>query len=168
MSDENQEAGPSSPMEGQFELRTSGPDGEVEPSTIEEPMRLVRVGSMLEAMRSELHEIDPDEVGRERLVEVYRSARQKLAETLSGPLAEELDTMVPALEEEPTTGELRVAHAQLLGWLQGLLQGIQTAIAYQQQASQAQLAGMQHGGGPGGGQGGPSMGGRSGGSGQYL
>lgn len=167
MSDENQEGGPGSPMEGQVELRTSGPDGEVEPSTIEEPMRLVRVGSMLEAMRSELHQLDPDEVGRERLMEVYESARRKLAETLTGPLAEELDSMVPALEDKPTTGELRVAHAQLLGWLQGLLQGIQTAIAYQQQASQSQLSGMQHPGGPGG-QGGPSMGGRSGGSGQYL
>ncbi|PSO54749.1 MAG: hypothetical protein BRC31_01535 [Actinobacteria bacterium QS_5_72_10] len=165
MSDQNQ--GPASPMEGQVELRTSGAGGEIESSTIEEPMRLVRVGSMLEAMRAELHELDPDEVGRERLVEVYRSARAKLAETLSGPLAEELDSMIPALEEEPTTGELRVAHAQLLGWLQGLLQGIQTAIAYQQQTSQSQLAGMQQSGGPGGGPK-PSMGGGAGGSGQYL
>lgn len=171
MSDDSQEQAPPSPMQDQVELRTSGPDGEMVPSTVEEPMRLVRVGSMLEAMRAELHEIDPDDVGRERLVEVYHSARRKLAETLSGPLADELDTMVPALEQEPTTGELRVAHAQLLGWLQGLLQGIQTAIAYQQQASQAQLAGMHHSGGDPGGDQGPPMGGGSGGSsgsGQYL
>lgn len=153
----------SSPMEGQIEIQTSAPDGTMAESTVSEPMRLVRVGSMLEAMRSELRELDPDEVGRERLVEVYRSAREKLAETLSGPLAEELDTMIPALEEEPSTGELRVAHAQLLGWLQGLLQGIQTAIAYQQQTSMQELAGMQQSGAGGG-----DGSGGSGGSGQYL
>lgn len=159
----------SNPMEDQVELHTSGPDGTIAESTVSEPMRLVRVGNMLEAMRSELREMDPDEVGRDRLVEVYGSARQKLAETLSGPLAEEFDAMVPALEEEPSTGELRVAHAQLLGWLQGLLQGIQTAIAYQQQTSMQELAGMRSG--SNGGQQGPGspgpMGG-SAGSGQYL
>lgn len=154
----------SSPMQDQIEIQTSAPDGTLAESTVSEPMRLVRVGSMLEAMRSELREMDPDEVGRERLVDVYRSAREKLAETLSGPLAEELDTMIPALEDEPSTGELRVAHAQLLGWLQGLLQGIQTAIAYQQQTSMQELAGMQQSGSNGGQS--PSAG--SGGSGQYL
>lgn len=163
MSDEHNA---SSPMEDQIEIQTSAPDGTLAESTVTEPMRLVRVGSMLEAMRSELHEMDPDEVGRERLVEVYRAAREKLAETLSGPLAEELDTMIPALEAEPSTGELRVAHAQLLGWLQGLLQGIQTAIAYQQQASMQELAGMQSGSGGGAGGGSGSAGGSA--SGQYL
>lgn len=161
MSDERQAT---SPMQEQIELRTSRPDGELDESTVNEPMRLVRVGSMLEAMRAELREMDPDEVGRERLVEVYQSARQKLAETLSGPLAEELDTMVPALEDDPTAGEVRVAHAQLLGWLQGLLQGIQAAIAYQQQTSMQELAGMQQPGGDGDQRAG--SGGQS--SGQYL
>lgn len=134
---------PTDPMHDEIELRTSGADGQLETSTVSEPMRLVRVGNMLGAMRTELRELDSDAVDRDRLDKLHRSARDSLAQTLSGPLAEELDTMVPVLPDEPTTGELRVAQAQLLGWLEGLLQGIQTAIAHQQQASTSQLDALQ-------------------------
>lgn len=151
---------PTTPMHDEIELRTSRPDGQLETSTVSEPMRLVRVGSMLGAMRAELRELDSDAVDRDRLDEVHRSARDSLAQTLSGPLAEELDTMVPALPDEPTTGELRVAQAQLLGWLEGLLQGIQAAVAHQQQASTSQLDALRDGG--------DGAGASSSGPGQYL
>lgn len=138
------------PMHDEIELRTSRSDGEVEVSTVSEPMRLVRVGNMLGAMRAELRELDSDSIDRDRLDSVHRSARESLAQTLSGPLADELDAMVPTLPDEPTAGELRVAQAQLLGWLEGLLHGIQTALAYQQQSSAGQLDALKRHDGEGG------------------
>ncbi|MGZ6772866.1 MAG: proteasome activator, partial [Mycobacteriaceae bacterium] len=45
-------------------------------------------------------------------------------------------------EATPSESELRIAQAQLVGWLEGLFHGIQTAIYAQQMAARAQLEQM--------------------------
>ena len=130
-------------------------DAEPEPSSIVEPGRLLRIGHMLGVLREELDDAGQDLAGRERLVTIYEQSVEALAEVLTGSLRDELRTFAITFEEdeEPTAAELRVAHAQLVGWLEGLLRGLQAALASQGQ--QQQLAALQQqllarGGGEGG------------------
>ena len=48
----------------------------------------------------------------------------------------------PSRTTRPSDAELRIAQAQLVGWLEGLFHGIQTALVAQQMAAQAQLQQM--------------------------
>lgn len=125
--------------------RTEKPTGEF----IEEPAKVMRVGAMLRQLLEELREATLDEGSRDRLRDIYETSLDELGSALSPDLREELHRItLPFSDDEiPSESELRVAEAQLVGWLEGLIQGIQATLFAQQMAAQQQLANMR--GGPG-------------------
>ena len=115
----------------------TGPDQ----STISQPTKLIRIASMTRATLDEVRQAPLDEAGRSRLLEIYRRSIDELKEALSPDLREELDEIFqPLTSEVPSESELRIAQAQLVGWLEGLFHGIQASLWSQQAAAQAQLA----------------------------
>lgn len=111
---------------------------------IEQPAKVMRVGSMLRQLLDELHQADFDESSRDRLRDIYETSVVELGSALSPDLRNELDRItLPFSDDEiPSESELRVAKAQLVGWLEGLIQGIQATLFAQQMAAQQQLANM--------------------------
>jgi hypothetical protein len=109
--------------------------------TVEEPAKIMRIGSMIKQLLEEVRRAPLDERSRTRLAEVYEQSVRELAEGLSPDLRSELGRLaLPFGEgETPTEAELRVAQAQLVGWLEGLFQGIQATLFAQQVAAQSQL-----------------------------
>jgi hypothetical protein len=108
-----------------------------------EPTKLLRIASMTRAMLEEVRQAPLDEAGRRRLLSVHARSLHELKDVLSDDLREEFDeVMVPITSETPTESELRVAQAQLVGWLEGLFHGIQASLLNQQLAAQAQLQRM--------------------------
>ena len=115
---------------------------------IEQPAKVMRVGSMLRQLLDELREVQLDESSRDRMRDIYDTSVQELGSALSSELQKELDriTLLFGSDEIPSEAELRVAQAQLVGWLEGLIQGIQATLFAQQMAAQQQLANMRAGG----------------------
>ena len=115
---------------------------------IEQPAKVMRVGSMLRQLLEELREVELDEGSRDRMRDIYDTSVQELGSALSPELQKELDriTLPFGTDEIPSEAELRVAQAQLVGWLEGLIQGIQATLFAQQMAAQQQLANMRGGG----------------------
>jgi len=114
---------------------------DAEQSTISEPNKLIRIASMTRATLDEVRQAPLDEAGRKRLLEIYRRSLEELKEVLSPDLREELDEVfLPLTSDLPSESELRIAQAQLVGWLEGLFHGIQASLWTQQMAAQAQLA----------------------------
>ena len=115
---------------------------------IEQPAKVMRVGSMLRQLLDELREVQLDEGSRDRMRDIYDTSVQELGSALSAELKKELDriTLPFGTDEIPSEAELRVAQAQLVGWLEGLIQGIQATLFAQQMAAQQQLANMRAGG----------------------
>ena len=107
--------------------------------TITEPAKLLRIASMVRELLDETRQASLDEAGRRRLAEIYQRAVNELSEVLSDDLKEELGELAPPLEGVPTESEIRVAQAQLVGWLEGLFHGIQAAMFAQQAAARAQF-----------------------------
>ncbi|MEM7288558.1 MAG: proteasome activator [Actinomycetota bacterium] len=126
---------------------------------IEEPAKVMRVGAMLRQLLDELREATLDESSRDRLRDIYETSIQELGSALSPDLQAELDRITLPFDDEtvPSEAELRVAEAQLVGWLEGLIQGIQATLFAQQMAAQQQLANMRGQIGPGGAPGGRPM-----------
>jgi hypothetical protein len=121
---------------------TETPDTEELPVT--QPTKLIRIASMTRAMLDEARQAPLDEGGRERLAEVHSRSIDELREVLSEELQDEFnEIMIPLNKENASESELRVAQAQLIGWLEGLFHGIQASLWSQQMATQAQLAEMQ-------------------------
>jgi len=107
---------------------------------IEEPAKLLRIASMTRSMLEEVRTATLDEEGRARLKAVFDATLEQLHTVLTEDLREELaEVFVPLDEGVPTQAEIRVAQAQLIGWLEGLFNGIQAAIMTQQMAARAQL-----------------------------
>lgn len=116
---------------------------EDEGTFVSEPSKLIRIASMTRAMLEEVRASGMDDVGRQRLLYVYHRSIDELRDVLSEDLKEELDFIFVPLEgETPTEAEIRVAQAQLIGWLEGLFQGIQASLWTQQMSAQAQLEQM--------------------------
>lgn len=113
----------------------AGPD-------IQQPGKLMRIASMVRLLLEEVRASPPDEAGRTRLREIYDRAVTALKETLSDELVHELETLTIPLDRTPSESEIRVAKAQLVGWLEGLFQGIQAALFAQQMQARAQLQEM--------------------------
>jgi Protein of unknown function (DUF2587) len=152
--------------------------GEVQPHSgegnpielVEQPAKVMRIGSMIKQLLEEVRGAPLDEAGRARLVEIHRRSIRELEQGLAPELVDELERItLPFGSDTPTDAELRIAQAQLVGWLEGLFHGIQTALVAQQMAARMQLEGMRHQlppgsmpgpGGPGA-QGGPGPGGYS-------
>jgi hypothetical protein len=129
------------------EQEAGGPSPQQE--TITEPAKLLRIASMVRELLDETRQASLDEAGRKRLAEVYHRAVGELSEVLSGDLQEELGELAPPLEGVPSESEIRVAQAQLVGWLEGLFHGIQAAMFAQQAAARAQFEELRRRGLPG-------------------
>jgi len=103
----------------------------------------MRIGSMIKQLLEEVRNAPLDEAGRTRFAEIHRRSIAELEQGLAPELIEELDRIVlPFTDQAPSDAELRIAQAQLVGWLEGLFHGIQTALFAQQMAAQAQLQQM--------------------------
>lgn len=118
--------------------------GPEETSRIEEPAKVMRIGGMIKRLLDEVRDAPLDDAARTRLAEIHERSLTELEDGLSPDLVEELHRITLPFSEEgvPSDAELRVAQAQLVGWLEGLFHGIQTALVAQQMAAQAQLSQM--------------------------
>ncbi len=141
------------------------PDG-VEPAAaedphgeIESPAKIIRIGAMVKQLLEEVRTTDVDDATRDQLRRIYGNSVDQLKSALSDDLGEELDTLSFDFsgDEPPTGAELRMAQAQLVGWLEGLFHGIQATLVAQQMAARQQLEGMR-GQLPGGGGTSPAQG----------
>lgn len=111
---------------------------------VSRPSLIIRIASMTRAMLEEVRQAPLDEAGRKRLLAVHDRSLDELAEVLSEDLREEFEEIfVPLNKDNPTQSELRIAQAQLVGWLEGLFHGIQASLFSQQVAAQTQLQEMQ-------------------------
>jgi len=121
---------------------------------VEQPAKVMRIGNMIRQLLEEVKAAPLDEASRKRLSEIHTASIKELEDGLAPELVAELDKLsLPFGEDTPSEAELRVAQAQLVGWLEGLFQGIQTAIYAQQMAARAQLEQMRRalpGGAPAG------------------
>jgi hypothetical protein len=111
---------------------------------VEQPAKVMRIGSMIKQLLEEVRAAPLDEASRVRLKEIHASSVKELEQGLAPELVEELERLsLPFTEEAiPSEAELRIAQAQLVGWLEGLFHGIQTALFAQQMAARAQLEQM--------------------------
>jgi hypothetical protein len=111
--------------------------------SVEEPAKVMRIGSMIKQLLEEVRHAPLDEASRSRLREIYETSVKELASGLSPDLRAELDRLALPLEEAtPSDAELRIAQAQLVGWLEGLFHGIQATLFAQQMAARQQLEEM--------------------------
>lgn len=108
---------------------------------VEQPAKVMRIGSMIRQLLEEVKAAPLDEASRNRLKEIHQASIKELEAGLAPELVEELERLTLPFTEEgtPSEGELRIAQAQLVGWLEGLFHGIQTAIYAQQMAARAQF-----------------------------
>ncbi|HTW08800.1 MAG TPA: proteasome activator [Acidimicrobiales bacterium] len=108
--------------------------------TVERPAKVMRIGSMIRQLLEEVRQAPLDEASRARLREIYDASLRELQEGLSPDLGAELMRMAPNFHPEtvPSEAELRVAQAQLVGWLEGLIHGIQATLLAQQMAQRSQ------------------------------
>ncbi len=123
-------------------------DGEQESEEvgmISEPAKVMRIGSMIKQLLEEVRATELDEPGRDRLKEIYETSVEELASALSSDLRDELERLALPFDDAdiPSGPELRVAQAQLVGWLEGLFHGIQATLFAQQAAARQQLEGIQ-------------------------
>lgn len=110
---------------------------------IEQPAKVMRVGNMIRQLLEEVRAAPLDEKSRARLKEIHASSIKELEDGLAPELIEELERLsLPFGDEVPSEPELRIAQAQLVGWLEGLFHGIQTTLFAQQMAARAQLEQM--------------------------
>jgi hypothetical protein len=111
---------------------------------VEQPAKVMRIGSMIRQLLEEVRAAPLDEKSRARLAEIHQSSIKELEDGLAPELVDELDRLsLPFTEgDTPSEAELRIAQAQLVGWLEGLFHGIQTTLFAQQMAARAQLEQM--------------------------
>lgn len=111
---------------------------------VEQPAKVMRIGNMIRQLLEEVRAAPLDEKSRARLKEIHESSIKELEDGLAPELVEELDRLSLPFDQDgvPSDAELRIAQAQLVGWLEGLFHGIQTALFAQQMAARAQLEQM--------------------------
>jgi hypothetical protein len=114
---------------------------------IEQPAKVMRIGSMIKQLLDEVRAAPLDEAGRQRLKEIHHRSIVELEDGLAPELKDELDRLTLPFTEHsiPSEAELRIAQAQLVGWLEGLFHGIQAALVAQQMAARLQLDQMRGG-----------------------
>jgi hypothetical protein len=137
-----------------------------EEASVESPAKIIRVGAMVKQLLEEVRLASMDDSARDQLRDIYEQSVEELKSALSPELAEELERLAPDFDGEnvPSDASLRIAQAQLVGWLEGLFHGIQATLFAQQmnarqqlEASRVQLGAAGVGGGaPAPGAGGPS------------
>jgi Bacterial proteasome activator len=135
-------------------MGTVGSDGNMSPeepgNLIEQPAKVMRIGSMIKQLLEEVRAAPLDEASRGRLREIHQRSITELEDGLAPELQEELERLSLPFEGEtpPSEAELRIAQAQLVGWLEGLFHGIQAALVAQQMAARLQLEQMRGAGRP--------------------
>jgi hypothetical protein len=144
--DEVLPAGPSALASDGAEPQGGAPDRE----SIEQPAKVMRIGSMVKQLLEEVRQAPLDEAGRVRLKEIYEQSLSELESGLSPDLVAELERVRLDFSDDavPSEAELRIAQAQLVGWLEGLFHGIQAMLVAQQMAARAQLEEMRNRGLP--------------------
>ncbi|MGA9872567.1 MAG: bacterial proteasome activator family protein [Rhodococcus sp. (in: high G+C Gram-positive bacteria)] len=139
---------------------------------VEQPAKVMRIGTMIKQLLEEVRAAPLDDASRTRLKEIHQSSIRELEQGLAPELRDELERLALPFGEDviPSDAELRIAQAQLVGWLEGVFHGIQTALFAQQMAARAQLEQMRQGALPPGATINPGGGGHpgGGGTGQYL
>ncbi|WP_199740481.1 bacterial proteasome activator family protein [Saccharopolyspora rhizosphaerae] len=116
-------------------------------SQVEQPAKVMRIGTMIKQLLEEVRQAPLDDASRTRLKEIHQSSIRELEQGLAPELIEELERLsLPFTQDStPSDAELRIAQAQLVGWLEGLFHGLQTALFAQQMAARAQLEHMRRG-----------------------
>lgn len=112
--------------------------------TIDHPAKVMRIGTMLKQLLAEVRSTDLDEASRQRLREIYETSVSEVGSALSPDLRDELARLASPFDqpEPPSTGELQIAKAQLVGWLEGLIQGMKAMLLAQQMTAHQQLQSM--------------------------
>ncbi|MBK9181238.1 MAG: bacterial proteasome activator family protein [Acidimicrobiales bacterium] len=118
--------------------------GRGDTEAVEQPGKVLRIGSMIKQLLDEVRSAPLDEPSRERLRDIYDTSVQELASAMSPDLRDELSRLAPPFEDDavPSEAELRIAKAQLVGWLEGLFHGIQATLFAQQMSARQQLEDM--------------------------
>ncbi len=119
-------------------------DGKSLTDLVEQPAKVMRIGTMIKQLLEEVRAAPLDEASRNRLREIHRTSIAELEEGLAPELRDELERLTLPFTDDgvPSDAELRIAQAQLVGWLEGLFHGIQTALFAQQMAARQQLEQM--------------------------
>ncbi len=114
---------------------------------VEQPAKVMRIGTMIKQLLEEVRQAPLDDASRTRLREIHKSSIRELEQGLAPELREELERLSLPFGDDsvPSDAELRIAQAQLVGWLEGLFHGIQTALMAQQMSARAQLEQMRQG-----------------------
>ena len=114
---------------------------------VQQPAKVMRIGTMIKQLLEEVRAAPLDDASRNRLREIHSTSIRELEDGLAPELRDELQRLALPFSEDtvPTDAELRIAQAQLVGWLEGLFHGIQTALFAQQMAARAQLEHMRQG-----------------------
>jgi hypothetical protein len=145
---------PTTPGTDDLDARDSEIDddeGDLISAQVEQPAKVMRIGTMIKQLLEEVRAAPLDEAGRARLREIHETSIRELESGLAPELREELDRLsLPFGDAVPSEAELRIAQAQLVGWLEGLFHGIQTALFAQQMAARQQLEQMRQRALPGG------------------
>ena len=128
----------------------AGRDGDDDTSItdlVHQPAKVMRIGTMIKQLLEEVKAAPLDDASRNRLREIHKTSIRELEEGLAPELRDELERLALPFSDDviPSDAELRIAQAQLVGWLEGLFHGIQTALFAQQMAARAQLEQMRQG-----------------------
>jgi hypothetical protein len=118
------------------------PEEEAPSESVQHPAKVMRIGSMIKQLLEEVRRAPLDDAGRERLAAIYATSIEELSSSLSDDLQDELRRLASPLagsEGPPSEAELRIAQAQLVGWLEGLFHGIQATLFAQQMEARQQL-----------------------------
>lgn len=147
--------GTAAPAEESGDADESGDESDEDVTgLVGQPAKVMRIGTMIKQLLDEVRSAPLDDAARARLAAIHQRSLQELEEGLSPELVDELEriTLPFGQDQTPSDAELRIAQAQLVGWLEGLFHGIQTALVAQQMAAQAQLSQMRRAlpAGPGG------------------
>ena len=144
--------GDAGPLEAQVipgRPREDAPEGSTG-EAVQHPAKVMRIATMARHLLEEVRQAELDEASRARLREIYQTSISELSEVLSPDLREELTRLsLPFSQETPSEAELRIAHAQLVGWLEGLFHGIQAMLFAQQMENRQRLEEMRRGLPPG-------------------
>ena len=117
--------------------------GNVMSDAVHQPAKVMRIATMVRQLLEEVRHSSLDEAGRSRLADIYETSVRELGDVLSPDLKDELARLsLPFDAESPSDAELRIAHAQLVGWLEGLFHGIQAMLFAQQAESRARFEEM--------------------------
>jgi hypothetical protein len=139
--------GPDGTPVGAAKLPEGDEHGESVGDLIEEPAKVMRIGTMIKQLLEEVRAAPLDDASRNRVREIHQTSIRELEAALAPELQDELERLVRPFTDDstPSDAELRIAQAQLVGWLEGLFSGIQTALFAQQMAARVQLEQMRRG-----------------------